>query len=294
MRNWTRIGIAVAAGIMLAGAATGATVYALRGGDDNKQAQRSADDAGHQAAPAADEGRDVASICIEGAEDCDDTIEGDGSAGLAMCAPGFPDCNDMVILPVDGDAADCAADGPGCMGTGYPECAPGMACIEPWLMDPPVCPDGVSIDDCFPDGVPPGYECLTLESFPVQIKCYPVPCEVYPLPLPAETPLSEDELKRREEEALIDPAVAPTPCVPPTEPCGGPAVRCLPPDCAVSSDGSLYCTPECVPGPAVDCVILDCEPGSVVHCIEPDGGGQSEPGSGGGSGPSVVDPPPDQ
>jgi hypothetical protein len=277
MKSWSKILLATGVALVLAGVAAGATVYALRGDSDGTQ-KSAGNEAGRQAAPG--DGSDVASICLEGAEDCGDTAGSGGGVGLGMCAPDVApgDCVDMVVDP---SGATCPVDNPDCGDRGIggdAACPPDMACVEPWLMDPPSCPAGVAYGECFPDGPPRGYECVTLESDPVQVRCYAVTCEPVPLP-----PVSEDELKRREESG--EPAAEPTPCIPPTEPCDDTA-RCLPPDCAVSSDGSIACPDgggpaDCVPGPAVDCI-----------APEP---GQAEPGSsGGGTDPVLVDPPANQ
>jgi hypothetical protein len=274
-RFWTKIGIAVAA--LALAIAAGTTVYALSGNDDDggPSATREADDA-RLADPGA--GDAIAGMCIEGVPDCVDTVvdPNGGDGDFAQCAADGPDCQSFVD---EGEYAECAADGGGC--PQLVECPDGGdVCIEPWLMDPPVCPAGVEIDECFPDGIPAGYECVTLESFPVQVSCTTIPCDVTTLPAPIDedgvttlpAPADDPPAGSREaEEAAREGEVK---CVPPAPECDDTS-RCLPPDCAVSSDGSVSCPDvidPCVPGPAVDCGIL------------PDEGAGSSPGNPGDGG----------
>lgn len=265
--------VAIAAVVVLAGT-IGTAVYAMVDDEPDGPAaltpHRSTDDAGGG-------GGAVAAICAEGVPDCEDmVVDEDGGAAGGTCLEGSTECVDNP-----GDFRQCATEEP-C--DDFAECAPDMVCIEPWLMDPPVCPDGVSVEGCFPDGIPAGYECLTLESFPVQIKCYPIACApvdggpvtilpapgddgVTTLPAPADPDAPVDEPQIDPAPSVVEEPVLPTePCLPgdcaedpdgvmickpiddPCSPEPDPNVRCLPPDCAVSSDGSVSC-PEPLPVP---------------------------------------------
>ena len=218
-----------------------------------------------------DPGADVASICLAGAEDCDDTIDAGGGTSAPMCAPGHPDCEDMIV---DGEFNQCATDE--ACGDFDQRCAANTDCVEPgFLPEEPVCPAGMTYEECFPDGTPAGWDCVQLESFPVQIKCYPIGCApidgpVTILPAPAEDLPLETEVEPI-DPSLVDPIDEPSlidPVPPPSEPyrclpdCGADPVpdECLPPDCSVSSDGVVAC-PEPLP------------------CAEDDAGGCSSPGS---------------
>ncbi len=232
MKQWTRIGIGIAAIALAIAAGTGA--YAMRGDDASSD-------------PGATASRDDKRTANPEAE----------GATMAMCVAGVPDCGDMVV--VDGGGSDATAD-----------CPPDSACIEPWLMNPPVCADGLTLDECFPDGVSPGWDCAQLESFPVQTVCKwaggcwsPIaPIVILPEPGPGtgDDPVTTDPATTLEVEdkPANEPAAPPIDCeAPPVcEDTGDDlgsdramsSVRCLPPECAVSSDGSFAC-PE--PAPCV-------------------------------------------
>lgn len=187
MKRWTKLSIGAAAVVLAIAAGTAA--FAMRGGDDASSQKRAADDAGG-----------AFGICIEGATDCVDVVvspdqsgdegiaEGEPPPSAGMCAPGVTDCVDTVVDPAGGTCLEGTTD-----------------CVDT-VMDPPACPEGMTMEECFPEGPPAGYDCVALESFPVQVKC---------------TPIGDDG----------------DPCSP--EPDAN--VRCLPPDCAVSSDGSITC-----------------------------------------------------
>lgn len=288
MKQWMKAGIGI--GVLVLAIAAGTGAYAMRGGDDGSPKSAVADDS-------AGERR-----------------ENSGASTMAMCAEGVTDCNDMIVED-GGDAV-------------YDACPPDMACIEPWLMNPPICPDGVSIADCFPDGVPAGYDCLEMESFPVQVVCkslgecgYPMPYEIYPMPAPEILPEeggSDDPavsgptvdgpvtiLPAPAPRELVDPIddgtilIAPLPeCPPVTDPCidadnpDDSGVRCLPPDCAVSSDGSVSCPEPCVvtTDPAAGIAENECET-LPSDCVEYEDGSVACPGSsGGGEGECVGGP----
>jgi hypothetical protein len=294
--------VAIAAVVVLA-ATVGTAVYAMVEDEADPPStfasRRAAEDALR-------DGSSVAAICALDVRDCDDTVV-EGGGGFAQCATEEP-CGDFD--------EKCAAD----------------ACGAPMLAPELVCTGGASIEECFPGGVPAGYECVTLESFPVQVNCYTIGCApvdgpvtILPVPAPGEPTIVEEP-----QVDPADPGIAVGEPVPPTDVCVTPPVdcetdpsvvhclpiddrcspepdanvRCLPPDCAISSDGSVYCPkplPEpcidpsvgvpgaelepcsepgdpgvCVPGPAVDCGVIcpdrpDLAPEDCV--IEPEGGG---------------------
>lgn len=259
------------------------------------------------------------SICIEGTPDCVDTFDAAGGACLAgssecndtpgavarMCAPGYPDCQDTVVG--DDGFAQCATDEP--CGDFDAKCAADTACIEPWLMEEPVCPEGMAYEECFPEGTPPGWDCVQLESFPVQVKCSPIYCAptdgpISILPLPAEDlPLEVEPQIEPVDPSLIDPGVSEPPvaegepvplpmpidCLPPPvdcdadpipDPCLGSecaissrqSERCLPPECTVTDDGAIACKipPDVECGPTELCVAPDCAVSSDGSVFCPD------------------------
>ena len=200
MKMWMKYGIGIAA-IVLAIAA-GTAAFAMLGDDDDgsgttttneRQAedpQTASEDGGGglaQCAPGVTDCNDVATICLEGAEDCDDTIDSGGNAAGGTCLEGTTDCVDTPGVSVDcaQDAVDCGSD----------------------IVQAVYCEPGQTIEQCFPEGVPAGYDCVTLESFPVQVECF----------------IGDDGDG--------------DPCSPQPDA----NVRCLAPDCAVSSDGSIAC-----------------------------------------------------
>jgi hypothetical protein len=260
----------------------------MRGGDDGPSDEAAADvDAGSRETDGGG-GTNVAAICIEGTADCNDTID------LPASEYG---CDQDGVCTAPGSPPDCAADAaceplpidPGCT---YEECYPDIAkcedlarrgelarcayadpyCvpIEPAPMPPdaPGAPaEGTDAPAPAPDRAP---LCPPLEDPCVAdgscVPCMvaggcPTPACVEPMPLPVEEdpPVADDDVT-----ALPAPD-----CPPPPAPCDDAAERCLPPDCAISSDGAVSC-----PEPS--------EPPQ-------DGGGGSAPGS-----PGVTDPaPPD-
>lgn len=235
MKQWMRAGIAVAALALAVAAGTGA--YAMRGGSDGSPKSAAADDS-------AAEQREA----------------GGGASTMAVCAPGYPGCNDMIVED-GGDVANdaCPADG---------------VCDTPRYAEQLGCAEGLTIAECFPDGVPAGYDCAELESFPVQVVCksigqcgepIPMPYEIDPMPAPdvesgdggGDDPVTI--LPAPAPDEVVDPIDPNTTiverveeCPPLPEPCSDttdPAVsgvRCLPRDCAVSSDGSVACPEPCV------------------------------------------------
>jgi hypothetical protein len=289
--------VAIAAVVVLAGT-IGTAVYAMvedaRGAPSAFDAKRQADET-----PGEDSGRSVAAVCVEEVPDCQDMIV-DGGAAAGTCLEGTEYC---VDTPGAG-FQQCATEEP--CGDFAPSCPPDTACTEPWLMDPPVCPGGVTVEECFPDGVPAGWDCVTLESFPVQVKCYPIACPIHAgpvtiLPVPSDEPIVDepqtDPAPATEEEIIppIEPCIpgdctedvdGVVYCKPIDDPClpqPDPNVRCLPPDCAVSSDGSVSCPvplPEpCLPaegepapGGGADDLLPTCEtpPNSGGGCEEGD------------------------
>jgi hypothetical protein len=162
--------------------------------------------------------------------------------------------------------------------------------------------EGMALEECFEGGPPAGFECVTLESFPVQVKCYPVACEtvdgpvtILPAPAPEDGPASSGASGEEPAEPGIAPG-EPAPCVPVEEcidtddgsmvcapgddPCGPQPdanVRCLPPDCAVSSDGTVSCpaplpmpcaAPGSDGGPAIDVPVCETPPGCGVDAAD--------------------------
>ncbi|MEX2245452.1 MAG: hypothetical protein WEC75_02080 [Dehalococcoidia bacterium] len=175
----------------------------------------------------------------------EDAPGGDGGAVSAVCAPGHPDCVDTIVDGEGGGFATCLEGATDC--ADFPEgagdkqkCIPDTECVEPGPAD---CPQGIAVGECDPNA---GGECYEI------------------LPLPVE-----------EDGATVTVVPGPTPfaCDPPEPGRCEDTERCLPPDCAVSSDGSVACP--------------DAPPPS-----EGEGSGSSEPGSSGGAEaePAVVDP----
>jgi len=220
-----------------------------------------------------------------------------GGAVAAICAPGFPDCQDTIVEG-DGGFEQCAAAQP--CGDFDAKCAADSPCVEPASAPQLACPEGASVEECFEEGVPAGYDCITRESFPVQVVCFPAECVPYddsgvttlPAPAPYDKPI---------EEPLVDPSdpgIAVGEPAPPTEICIAPGdcadedvivegclgtdpcsrsseqdTRCLPPDCVISSDGVAHCAiPEL-------CVSIDDSSTAEPVACEP-----VEPPSGGGGG----------
>lgn len=281
------------AGLAIVAVTTGTAVLAAIDDQDDPPAVR-------QTLDAPGDGADVASICLAGAEDCDDTIDSGEGTSAPMCAPGHPDCDEMIV---DGGFNQCATDEP--CGDFDQRCAANADCVEPgFLPEEPVCPEGMTYDECFPDGTPAGWDCVQLESFPVQIKCYPIGCTpidgpvtILPAPaedLPLETevePVDPSLVDPTQEPILIDPVPAPSEpyrCLPdcgadpiPDECLGSdcaissrrPPARCLPPECTTFEDGTVACPvplpTECAPDE--QCLPPDCSVSSdgVIACPEP-------------------------
>jgi len=232
MKQWTKIGIAVGAIVLAIAAGTGA--YAMRGDDgggDNatRDSQNDQSDEKRIADPNQEDGGaggGLAAICLEGTVDCQDTDLGD---------------------PMDQPCPDG-----GCTAENY-DCPPDQSCTDTRLADGEACPEGLDPQACFPVGQP--YEvCVTMESDPPQTKCYAAGCgspvetlpaevvtveAIDPLVDPAENIRAEKAAKIREQEAAAGDEVVP--CTP-ADDCSSPSpelVRCLPPDCAISSDGAV-------------------------------------------------------
>lgn len=268
MRRWMKPGI-LAGAVLVALIAAGAAAVAMRG-DDAKPAV-------YQPAP-------------EDARDGEDTGAG-ALTSAPMCVELGSDCGDMVVDP--GAAGDACPVG-GCRSVGAAECPPGTACIEPWLQDPPVCPEGVDPEECKKRYGELPANCAIAESFPEQVVCKPSAgcAQETPLvdPQPADAPAADD--------VLTDPAVSgpaqeaipcAVPCLPvplpmPVEPAPGdtgplPPVTteqiapCYPPECTVGGDAVVACPPDkpCG-GPATDdCLPPDCAVSSDgnVTCPQP-------------------------
>lgn len=280
MKQWMKAGIGIAALVLAVAAGTGA--YAMRGGTNGSPKSAVADDQNDAKRAAG------------------------GASTMAMCAEGVTDCTDMIVEGDDGGDVS------------YDACPPDMACIEPWLMNPRACADGLTIAECFPDGVPEGWDCAELESFPVQVVCKSVtdpcgmplgPIDIEPAPepapdepvtiLPAPAPGDPTTPIEAPEDENAEPVPPSIDCAPVPRPCDDtddPAVsglRCLPPDCAVSSDGTVACVaPEpCVTttDPMAGIAENECSPIS-SDCVQYEDGSVACPGSSGGGcvgGPAV-------
>ncbi len=219
-----------------------------------------------------------------------------GGAISAVCAPDVPDCQDTIV---EGDGFEqCATEEP-CGDFDYAKCAADTECIEPMLAPEIVCPEGASVESCFPAGLPAGFDCLERESFPVQVVCFWTGCVPYgddgvttvPAPLPVEPRIGDEPLVDPVDPdiAVGEPAPPTEVCVPPVDcaleevviegclgtPCNRSSelnARCLPPDCAISSDGAISCP---LPEP---CISIDSEgvtapQPAVCESVEPPAGG---------------------
>jgi len=246
-------------GALVVAVTTGTAVMAAMNDQDDPPATRQARD------ESAGDSATVAAVCVEGVPDCEDMIvEGGGAAGA--CLVGATECNDTPGF------AQCATDEP--CGDFDARCAADTVCVEPWLMEAPVCPEGMAYEECFPDGAPPGWDCLQLESFPVQVRCYPVGCTpadgpISILPLPGEDlPLEVEPQIDPADPSLVDPGVAVGEPVPMPAP-----IECLPPECEVLDDGSIACKtqPPVECGPTETCIAPDCAVSSdgSVFCPDP-------------------------
>jgi hypothetical protein len=263
--------MAIGIGALALAVAIGTGAYAMRGGDDQPTAVTAEDAStdGSDVATDSDggEGLGLSAICLEGAEDCVDTVDvpyGDFGELPTKCAA---------------EAVDCVE--PGCPPEG---CTAGMPAVECVVLetDPP-------IEECKPIACQTGAE--PAEAIPPDELIDPVPDEAT-----IEEQLAADaqaaEAAERERAAASQEAV----CVPPLPVCEDPTMSaCVPPDCAVSSDGSVSCpgsepidcvpvepatgddivtqpcmTEPCVGGPAVDCGPVDpiepCVPGPATDC----------------------------
>lgn len=287
MKTWTRLGIGFAA--LALAVALGTAAYAMSG-DDDEPAAVVAEDARDETTDgdaAQGEGLGLTAICIEGAEDCVDTIDvpyGDFGELPAKCAAEAVDCvepecaavtvtdaapPDELVDPVPADqtaeeeleadiqAREAAAE--------REAAAPQPAeCINPL----PICEDP-TMSACIPR------DCLLMADGSVVCGGNPPPdCAVSsdgsvscPDPAPIDCgPIEPDAA----DEFTTLPCVV-EPCVP------GPAV-----DCALVD--------PCVPGPATDCGVIDCPSGidpavdvpagAPPPCIEP--GISTDPGAAGG------------
>lgn len=226
-----------------------------------------------------------------------------GGAVAAVCAPEFPDCQDMIVEG-DGEGFEqCATEEP--CGEFDARCAADSPCIGPGMLEALFCEPGETIEACYPDGPPAGYDCVTRESFPVQVVCFPADCVPYdgsgvtilPAPTPYDWPIEEPQpgIDVGEPDptttittVCISPPVncddadpSAVHCLPIGDPCApepDPNVRCLPPDCAVSSDGTIYCPlPEpCIP---IDDTGVTAPAPAICEPVAPPSGGGSSEGS---------------
>jgi hypothetical protein len=243
MKTWMRFAVGAAALALAIAVGTGA--YAMRGTDEAPSRQ-SADLPESEDAPLGG-GGGVAAACIEGSTDCNDTpdiVYEDAGDSPAKCAA---------------DAADCA--------------------------EPAACPD---------EGCTAGFaqNCVTLETDPAPAECYEFNCGVLP---PGIEPGVEPDVEPI-DPALVDPPADGDPpaasdlpitteepfILPAGEVEGGtigagclgidpctissrPVIGCLPPDCAVSSDGAIDCP-----------TYLVCDEPIVVDPMPPVEGGETE------------------
>jgi hypothetical protein len=196
MRKWRGIGIGVVALLLAAGFGAAACTSPGDDGGDDLSTVRQAE-------------QDTSDPQI-------DVEDGAGGAGGAfgICIEGTVDCVDTPLNPED---ADCAPDAPTC----------GNDAIELGFS----CDPGLTVEECLPDGVPAGHECVTLESYPIQVRCYPIECA------PSAAPTGNPPAEEYAEDLAARCDAQPDKCA--SESAGD--VRCLPPDCAVSSDGSVSC-----------------------------------------------------
>lgn len=230
-----------------------------------------------------------------------------GGAVAAICAPGFPDCQDTIVEGDGGGFEQCVTEEP--CGEFDAKCAADSPCIGPGMLEALFCEPGVTIEACYPDGPPAGYDCVTQESFPVQVVCFPVDCAPYddggvtilPVPAPYDKPIVEPQpgIDVGEPNPTTITTVCASPpvncddadpsavrCLPIDDPCApepDPNVRCLPPDCAISSDGAIDCP---LPGPCVpidDTGVTAPEPAVCEPVAPPAGGGGGSSGSSEGS-----------
>jgi hypothetical protein len=285
MKRWTKPAVMVVALALAVAAVPG--VYAMWG-DDGGPEQAGANAALVERDGAA--GRSVAAICVQGATDCNDTFSEDASG----CAADEGDCPQVAPEPTPCNEG-CSAD-----------CPPDSACIEPWLQQPPVCPDDVDPAVCeearkvYAEDLQARAEsmgCVVQESFPPVIRCFEPNCvdpgaPIDTVPAPAPAPVPDD---RGLEPALGEPPVdLPLPVNPPpnaTQPgeppeeskpiyeCApppggecvpGPADDCGPIDCTSATDAPCMPPETCVPGPAVDCAPVDCTDQAATRCLPPD------------------------
>ena len=266
MTKWMKLGIGLGALVLAvaAGTAAFATLGDDDGGDPASERQANPEDSGGdalgQCAPGVTDCVDVvvdpAGACLEGAtEPCVDNPGAAGGTCLAgstepctdspgvshMCVEGAADCDDMIV-----GTADCPPDA--------------TTCGPDTIIEAVYCEPGQTIEQCFPDGVPAGYDCITLESFPIQVECF--------------VPDNGDG----------------DPCTQPDA-----NVRCLPPDCAVSSDGGISCpatpaepcdaaggcsSPAGCPDDDPNCEVVEPEEGGGSDGQAPDGPGVPAPAPG--------------
>lgn len=238
MKRWSKLGLGAAAAVLALAAAGGAwAMWGDDSGTDGKSRQTIEDAGG------------AAGICLEGATDCVDTMDADGSkrpvpTRIATSDEGDPASGGAAGGTCPAGAADCA-DIPGAE---QPDGGPARMCAR----DVPVCNDMLGgTGDCAPDQVcAPDVPCPAGEegSYCVLPEC--------PAIAPAIDPAATAEAGSEPPDcAVVDP---PEPC---DDTLGSPG-RCLPPDCAVSSDGTVVCPDE---APPVDSGEGSSEPGAPVE-----------------------------
>jgi hypothetical protein len=203
-------------------------------------------------------------------------------------------------------------------------CPPDTGCTGDPAIAPAPCPADATpelIKECESRRAAPSRICAQLETDPPTERCYDEGCPpIEPAPAPAveatpavepdivRVPLPCDPIDKCEPQPLPPETTTRSEdtslpaCDPPVCDRTLPNVRCLPPDCAVSSDGAVYCpapTPcgtgdgaVACPAPPEPCGTRD------GVCSAPGNPGQIEPSGGSGSAPSSgpvnIDPPRDQ
>ena len=212
-----------------------------------------------------------------------------------------PACDSPLPAPECSETGACIDPGAACTQTGCfrpsTGCGDDEKCNVP-SATVPACEPGQTIEQCFPNGVPADLECLTLETFPQQIRCHPIACPtvVDPIPVPtladpgSSPPSAGGGTDAAPPAVEVPPTIGPCPplacaaeesdqakpCAP-VEPCG-PIADCVPPPCVLTQDGATDCPapPPCAPDERClppDCVIssdgvVTC-PAEPPICIEP-------------------------
>ncbi len=144
-------------------------------------------------------------------------------SSLAMCAVEVPECNDLIVLP-EGEQARCAEAVESCVDT--------------------PCVGGPAVDCMAPQ---PSGVCYTLDTDPITTRCAEEGCAPSePVGAPVDEPMPTDLETGAAPPPAVEPGAIGTGCLG-EDPCAiSSEMKCLPPDCAISSDGTIAC-PEPVP-----------------------------------------------